>query len=104
LAAVWYPRRDPCEHFQQLRAYLTLSTFRLQDFRALVAQWFRPAWAASGKYKLDLGKAGVRFKKLEDAALDVIGESIRRMAAQHYIERYRALIAATPKGSRKNAA
>jgi hypothetical protein len=68
------------------------------------AAWFREAWAASGKKKLDMGKVCVRFKKLEDAALDVIGESIRRMPAQHYIERYQHVLAATPKGSRKKAA
>lgn len=64
---------------------------------------FKSAWLAAGK-KLDMGKACVRFKKLEDAALDVIGESIRRMPAQHYIERYQQVLAATPKGSRKKAA
>jgi hypothetical protein len=68
------------------------------------AQWFRDAWAASGKKKLDIGKACVRFRKLEDVALDVIGESIRRIPAQRYIERYRQVLAATAKGSRKPAA
>lgn len=57
------------------------------------AQWFREAWAASGKKKLDMGKACVRFKKLEDVALDVIGESIRRIPSQRYIERYEAVLA-----------
>lgn len=51
-------------------------------------QWFRSAWAASGKKKLDMGKACVRFKKLDDLALDVIGEAIRRMPAQRYLTRY----------------
>lgn len=37
-------------------------------------QWFRKAWQASGK-KLDMGKSCVRFKKLEDAPLDVIGHT-----------------------------
>lgn len=64
------------------------------DAEGSEAQWFREAWAASGKKKLDMGKACVRFKKLEDAALDVIGESIRRMPAQHYIERYQSVLAA----------
>jgi len=51
-------------------------------------QWFRAAWADAGK-KLDMGKACLRFKKLDDLALDVLGEAIRRMPAQRYIERYR---------------
>lgn len=54
------------------------------------ARWFRDAWAASGKKQLDMGKACVRFKKLDEIALDVIGEAIRRMPAQRYIALYRA--------------
>lgn len=50
--------------------------------------WFREAWAASGKRKLDMGKACVRFKKLDDISLDVIGEAIRRMPAQRYLALY----------------
>lgn len=55
--------------------------------------WFKGAWAASGKKKLDLGKSCIKFKKLDDIPLDVIGESIRRMPAQKYIERYLAVTA-----------
>ena len=36
-----------------------------------IADWFRSAWAASGK-KLDMGKACVRFKKLLTSATTVI--------------------------------
>ncbi len=53
-------------------------------------RWFRAAWAATGK-KLDLGKACLRFKKVDDLALDVLGEAFRRLPAQRYIERYQAV-------------
>lgn len=46
--------------------------------------WFEEAWARSGK-KLNMGKSCVRFKKLDDLALDVIGEAIRRVPAHSYI-------------------
>jgi hypothetical protein len=49
-----------------------------------LSRWFQQAWAKTGK-KLDMGKACVRFKKLEDLALDVIGEAIRRVPAKTYI-------------------
>jgi Domain of unknown function (DU1801) len=49
------------------------------------AKWFQQAWAKSGK-KLDMGKACVRFKKVDDLALDVIAEAIRRVPAKKYIE------------------
>ena len=51
-------------------------------------QWLRAAWPASGKKKLDMGKSCIRFKKLDDIALDVIGEAIRRVPAQEFIARY----------------
>ncbi|HET6881559.1 MAG TPA: DUF1801 domain-containing protein [Pirellulales bacterium] len=49
------------------------------------ASWFREAWAKTGK-KLDIGKACIRFKKLDDLALGVIAEAVRRVPAKKYIE------------------
>jgi len=66
--------------------------------------WFRKAWAATGK-KLDMGKCCIRFKKLEDLALDVIGEAVRRIPARTYIEFYeKSLAGASKTGARKLAA
>jgi hypothetical protein len=50
-----------------------------------LSRWFRDAWAKTGK-KLDMGKSCVRFKRLDDLALDVIAEAIRRVPAKKYIE------------------
>jgi hypothetical protein len=55
-------------------------------------EWFQKAWAKTGK-KLDMGKACVRFKKAEDAALDVIGEAVRRVPAKKYIEQIEKVLA-----------
>ncbi|SRR5579871_4175932 len=49
------------------------------------SQWFREAWAKTGK-KLDMGKACIRFKKVDDLPLDLIGEAIRRVPASMYIQ------------------
>jgi hypothetical protein len=46
--------------------------------------WFEKAWAKTGK-KLDMGKACLRFKKLDELALDVIGELFERVPAKAYI-------------------
>ncbi|MCA8910132.1 MAG: DUF1801 domain-containing protein [Planctomycetes bacterium] len=54
-------------------------------------EWFRQAWAKTGK-KLDMGKSCVRFKKLENLALDVIGEAIKRVPAKKFIEHYESNI------------
>jgi hypothetical protein len=49
------------------------------------SRWFRQAWLQTGK-KLDMGKACIRFKKLDDLALDCISEAIRRVPAKKYID------------------
>jgi hypothetical protein len=55
------------------------------------AKWFRQAWARTGK-KLDMGKACLRFKKIDDLALEVIGEAIKRVPASKYIKYCEAAI------------
>lgn len=55
--------------------------------------WLRQQWASSGR-KLDMGKACIRFKKLEDLPLELIGELLRKMPVATYIERYEAQLAA----------
>lgn len=62
--------------------------------------WFREAWAKTGK-KLDMGKSCVRFKKLEDVPLDVIGQAIKRIPAKTYIERYEATLAGRGKSKER---
>jgi len=80
--------------------YMTLHLMCIYDSSPL-ADWFREAWAKTGK-KLDMGKACVRFKKVEDLALDVIGEAFRRVPAEKYIRHYedamRMMAARTTKG------
>ncbi|MSR58369.1 MAG: DUF1801 domain-containing protein [Planctomycetaceae bacterium] len=64
---------------------------------------FQQAWAKAGK-KLNMGKCCLRFKRLDDLALDVIGEAVRRVPAKKYIARYEAIMSAMrTKPSRKSA-
>lgn len=49
--------------------------------------WFAEAFAASGK-KLDMGKSCLRFRKLEDLPLDVVGQAIARTTPDEYIAMY----------------
>ena len=51
--------------------------------------WFRERYAASGK-TLDMGKSCVRFKRVEDLPLDVIGETIARADLDAFLARYAA--------------
>ena len=48
----------------------------LQDFRA--------AYAATGK-KLDMGKSCVRFTRLDDLPLDVLGEEVARLDVDEFV-------------------
>jgi hypothetical protein len=66
-------------------------------------RWFRSAWKKTGK-KLDMGACCVRFKKLDDVALDVLGESIRRMPVKKYVALYESMLATRAKGAKKRPA
>ena len=59
-------------------------------------KWFRRAWQAAGK-KLDMGKCCVRFKKLADVPLEVIGQAIARVPVENYIARIEKVLGATSK-------
>jgi hypothetical protein len=51
--------------------------------------WLREAFADASK-KLDMGKSCVRFKKLQNVPLEVIGEVVALLPVETFIERYEA--------------
>ncbi len=51
--------------------------------------WFRERYLATGK-RLDMGKSCVRFRKLDDLPLDLVGEAIARTPIDEFVELYRA--------------
>jgi hypothetical protein len=87
-----YPAGYRCDPKQPLpfaalaprKGYMSVYLMRIYS-RETVRSWFVDAWAKAGK-KLNMGKSCVRFKKLDDLALDVIGEAIRQVPARKYIE------------------
>ena len=50
-------------------------------------QWLRDEFRKAGK-KLDMGKSCLRFRKLEDLPLDVIGKLIASTPPAEYIKQY----------------
>ena len=48
---------------------------------------FRERWEATGR-KLDMGKSCVRFRKLDDVALDVVGDTIAAVTVEGFIDVY----------------
>jgi len=65
--------------------------------------WFTKAWTATGR-KLDMGKSCVRFKRIEEVALDVLGEAIARVPVKDYLAHYEANKPASGKKSSKPGA
>jgi hypothetical protein len=49
-------------------------------------QWFRKAWEKTGR-KLDGGKGCIRFKRLQDVPLEVVGQLIARTPVSDYVAR-----------------
>ena len=49
--------------------------------------WFRQQYADRGM-KLDMGKSCVRFKRLDQIPLDVLGEVIGMIPVEEYVARY----------------
>lgn len=62
--------------------------------------WFRTAWEKSGK-KLDMGKGCVRFKRVEDVPLEVVGQTIRRVPVDEFLRYYESVAGARRKASPK---
>jgi uncharacterized protein YdhG (YjbR/CyaY superfamily) len=54
-------------------------------------KWFRREWAKSGK-KLDMGKSCIRFKKLDDLPVELIGQVVARVPPRKFIEFYEAVL------------
>ena len=51
-------------------------------------QWFQTEYAQQCKYKLDMGKSCVRFKKMDDIPFDLIAELMGKMTPEDWINRY----------------
>ncbi|MHC4091185.1 MAG: DUF1801 domain-containing protein [Planctomycetota bacterium] len=103
-----YPPGYHCDPRQPLpfaglasqKNHMSLSLMCVYDDQEHEA-WFRDAWAKSGK-KLDMGKSCVRFKKIDDVPLKVIGEAIKRVPAKKFIEHYESMV--KPAGKRASKA
>lgn len=64
-----------------------------------LSAWFASEYKKTGK-KLDMGKGCVRFNKLEDLALEVVGRTVARMSTEKLIANYQA--ARTSEGTRNS--
>lgn len=53
-----------------------------------VLNWFTSEYPKHCKYKLDMGKSCVRFKKIEDIPYELIGELTAKMSTEEWIDIY----------------
>ncbi|MGI9538637.1 MAG: DUF1801 domain-containing protein [Miltoncostaeaceae bacterium] len=53
------------------------------------ASRFEDAYRATGK-RMDLGKSCVRFRRLDDLPLQLVGEAIARQGVEEFVDHYRA--------------
>lgn len=63
--------------------------------------WFEAEWRKTGK-KLDMGKSCLRFKKVEDLALDVLSELFRRLTVRQYVLEYEASLTSSRPAAKTN--
>jgi len=65
-----------------------VSFYHMGLYNGGLLEWFSKEWAAVSKKKLDIGKCCVRFKKMEDVPLDLIGKLAAKMTPQQWVEAY----------------
>jgi uncharacterized protein YdhG (YjbR/CyaY superfamily) len=51
-------------------------------------EWFKSEYAKVVPTKLDMGKSCIRFKKVERIPYDLIGELVKKMSVQEWIDLY----------------
>ena len=51
-------------------------------------EWFVTEYPKHCKYKLDMGKSCIRFKKMEDIPLELIAELVQKISVEDWIDTY----------------
>lgn len=52
--------------------------------------WFVAEYANHAKYKLDMGKSCIRFKRMDDIPFDLIGQLMQKMTTDDWVNLYEA--------------
>jgi len=59
---------------------------------AELMEWFVSEYPKHSKYKLDMGKSCIRFKKIDHIPYDLVAELMQKMTVSSWIELYEANI------------
>lgn len=96
------PRQPlPFASFASQKNHMALYLFCLYTDPEAVAR-FEEEWRATGK-RLDMGKSCVRFKRLEDLPLDVIGRAVAAATAERFVASYEAQLAGSRAGRKASS-
>lgn len=55
-------------------------------------KWFTESYAERCRYKLDMGKSCIRFKRMDDIPYDLIGELAAKVTVEEFVDRYESII------------
>jgi hypothetical protein len=54
-------------------------------------EWFTSEYAKQCKYKLDMGKSCIRFKRMDDIPFELIGQLTAKVSTKEWINLYEDL-------------
>lgn len=53
-----------------------------------LSKWFTDEYSKHSKYKLDMGKSCIRFKRMDDIPYDLLADLVQKMSADQWIKLY----------------
>ncbi len=65
-----------------------ISFYHMGLYAGALLDWFRAEWPKHTSQKLDMGKCCVRFKKVNDVPMNLLGELATKLAPERWIEIY----------------
>lgn len=69
--------------------YISFYAFCIYSNQELI-DWFTSEYPKHCKSKLDMGKGCIRFKKMDDIPYELLGELMRKITLEKFIEHYEA--------------
>ena len=57
-----------------------------------IMEWFKAEYSKVCKYKLDMGKSCIRFKRLDDIPYELIGQLCKKMSLNDWIQCYETML------------
>lgn len=68
------------------------SLYHMMVYQGALKEWFLKEWKKEASKKLDMGKACIRFKKLDDVPLPLIERLVAKISPKEWIEVYEKTI------------